>query len=92
MSQEGWKEWVEEGRGGRNKINLAGQVFGKLTVLEEAGSTGRGLLRWKCRCSCGESHTTTGYNLRQGNVQWLHKKINQIKMDMDDEEFVNLCY
>lgn len=25
------------------------------------------------------------------NVQWVHKKINQIKMDMDQSEFIELC-
>ena len=27
-----------------------------------------------------------------GNVQWLHKDINQMKMDLDQEYFVELCY
>ena len=27
----------------------------------------------------------------EGNVRWVHKKINQIRMDMDDEEFLTLC-
>lgn len=27
----------------------------------------------------------------EGNVQWVHKKINQIKMDLPQEEFVKLC-
>ena len=27
----------------------------------------------------------------EGNVQWVHKKINQIKMDMSVEEFIKLC-
>lgn len=26
-----------------------------------------------------------------GNVQWVHKKINQIKMDLDQKEFIELC-
>lgn len=26
-----------------------------------------------------------------GNIQWVHKKINQIKMDMDQKEFIKLC-
>lgn len=27
----------------------------------------------------------------KGNVQWVHKKINGMKMDMQDEEFIHLC-
>lgn len=26
-----------------------------------------------------------------GNVQWVHKRINRLKMDMSDIEFVSLC-
>lgn len=26
-----------------------------------------------------------------GNVQWVHKKVNSMKMDMSDDEFINLC-
>jgi hypothetical protein len=26
-----------------------------------------------------------------GNVQWVHKQINTMKMDMSDAEFINLC-
>ena len=27
----------------------------------------------------------------KGNVQWVHKKINAMKMNMSDSEFINLC-
>ena len=27
----------------------------------------------------------------EGNIHWVHKKINQIKMDMDLSEFIHLC-
>jgi isocitrate lyase len=27
-----------------------------------------------------------------GNVRWVHKKINQIKMDMTDVDFIDLCH
>ena len=33
--------------------------------------------------------STKGYTL--GNVQWVHKLINRMKMDMTDSEFVRLC-
>jgi hypothetical protein len=38
----------------RPAINLAGRVFGRLTVLARAGST-RSPCRplWRCRCACG---------------------------------------
>lgn len=31
-----------------------------------------------------------GYSI--DNIQWVHKKINQIKMDLPDNEFVFLCH
>lgn len=33
--------------------------------------------------------STSGYI--EGNVQWLHKNINIMKMDMDQNTFVELC-
>lgn len=27
----------------------------------------------------------------EGNVQWVHKKINLIKMDLSQEEFIEMC-
>jgi hypothetical protein len=33
--------------------------------------------------------STRGYEM--GNVQWVHKKVNLMKLDMTDTEFVNWC-
>lgn len=27
----------------------------------------------------------------EGNVQWVHKDVNQMKMDLDQDYFINLC-
>lgn len=35
------------------KKNLKGQVFGRLTVLEENGRTSDNRILWKCQCACG---------------------------------------
>jgi hypothetical protein len=40
---------------GRHAIDLVGQRFGRLVVLERAGSNKDSAL-WRCRCDCG---TTT---------------------------------
>lgn len=41
----------EENR--RNTVeNLIGQIFGKLIVIERAGSTKHGRATWKCQCCC----------------------------------------
>lgn len=41
-------------------IDRAGQRFGRLTVIEEAGRDKHRNVIWKCRCDCGnESYVTT---------------------------------
>lgn len=51
-----------------------GQAFGKLTVIEYAGSERqRGAYRtkvlWKCKCSCGNTIVVTANNLISGNTK-----------------------
>jgi hypothetical protein len=54
------------------RIDLAGKVFGKLTVLEFAGRPTRDPSRtsgdslWRCRCECGKESVVRGYNLKSG--------------------------
>lgn len=48
-------------------IDIAGQVFGSLTVLSRVPATGQAL--WLCRCSCGKEHVAPGYNLRKGLIK-----------------------
>lgn len=54
-------------------INLMGKRFGKLTVIEFAGTeshTGRSVkrARWVCRCDCGNMTTIDSTVLRRGKV------------------------
>lgn len=54
--------------------DLTGQKFGKLTVIERAGSYHKenrisGIMAmWKCRCECKKEIITTGYSLKCGDV------------------------
>jgi hypothetical protein len=50
------------------KLDLIGQVFGRLTVSAEAGTDRRGNVMWWCRCHCGTYATVVGYHLRSGNT------------------------
>lgn len=51
-------------------IDLTGQRFGRLTVLERAGSYqypfGGSVAVWRCRCDCGEVVDIIGKNLKAG--------------------------
>lgn len=46
--------------------DLTGQCFGRLTVVERAGSNKRGHAMWKCRCDCGNEVIVVGYSLTGG--------------------------
>lgn len=51
----------------RNIINVVGQRFGKLTVIEDDGTrSDTGQILWKCLCDCGEYTYSTSYKLRKG--------------------------
>lgn len=50
------------------KLDLVGKVFGRLTVLEEAGRDKFGKVLWRCKCDCGAEVTVTCNNLRSGNT------------------------
>ena len=54
------------------KIDLTGQRFGRLVVLEEAGKTKRGYITWKCQCDCEKEDNIiiiSGDSLRSGNTK-----------------------
>lgn len=50
-------------------VNLLGQKFGKLLIIERAGSTSDGKALWKCQCDCGNIVIKSGDSLRNNNVQ-----------------------
>ncbi len=54
------------------KIDLAGQKFGRLTVIERRGILSNGksgnLKAWLCLCDCGLYKTVRGRDLRTGNT------------------------
>lgn len=61
---------------GKPLIDLAGQKFGRLTVIERAGFNGKTL--WKCLCECGNQTTAQSPNLRKGT----HKSCGCLKTDL----------
>lgn len=46
-------------------IPLAGCRIGRFVVLEEAGRTSGGSIRWRCRCDCGVEKLVHGQKLRE---------------------------
>ena len=48
-------------------IDLSGQRFGRLTVMERAGKGAQGKARWLCRCDCGNHMVTRSDCLRGQN-------------------------
>lgn len=50
-------------------LELKGQRFGRLLVLEQAGRTKKGGILWKCLCDCGNQTNVEGYRLKNGHTQ-----------------------
>lgn len=46
------------------RLNLIGQKFGRLTVIDCAGHDERGASLFLCRCQCGNNSTVYGNNLK----------------------------
>lgn len=50
----------------RNTIDLTGQRFGNLVVLEKTDKRSCSSIIWKCKCDCGNIKEINGSSLRQG--------------------------
>lgn len=75
-------------------IDLAGQVFGRLTVISKAPSTG-GQAEWWCICSCGKITKVKGQHLRDGSILscgcWNKERISQAcTIDLTGQKFGKL--
>ena len=64
-------------------IDLTGQKFGRLTVIERAENRGK-RVTWLCKCECGNEIVIIGGNLKNGST----KSCGCYKKEMyDSEEF-----
>ena len=51
----------------RQKLDLTGQRYGRLTVIAPAPHVGR-RTAWRCRCDCGRETVVTSGHLRSGHT------------------------
>ena len=50
--------------------DLAGQKFGKLTVINDTGKRNKkGSIIWLCQCECGNKTESISYRLKSGNTK-----------------------
>lgn len=47
-------------------IDMTGQRFGRLVVIDRAENDKKNHARWRCVCDCGNITVVTGYSLRGG--------------------------
>lgn len=50
-------------------IDLTGQRFARLLVMERGENTARGKARWVCRCECGATTLVRASHLRSGQIR-----------------------
>lgn len=72
--------------------DLTGNVFGKLSVIEELGRDKKGYKTWRCKCGCGNECIRNTSDLKSRNVkscgclkdeQRKKKKLNKYKFEDD---------
>lgn len=51
----------------RQKLNLTGKTYGRLTVLRMVGSNNQGNSLWECQCSCGNTVVVNSQHLKNGH-------------------------
>lgn len=55
--------------GTKIRLNLKGQVFDKLTVLDVGPLDSHGCYTWLCQCECGNLKYIRGSSLKSGNTR-----------------------
>lgn len=60
----------KKGKPSKNRKNLVGQKFGKLTVISlNEEESKNGILIWNCKCECGNLFKARGGNLKNGKAK-----------------------
>lgn len=53
----------------KTRIDLTGQKFNRLTVMEYAGTAKDGHAKWRCKCDCGNEIIASGNALKRNNTK-----------------------
>ena len=53
---------------GKPRSTHVGQIFGRLTIVSEAGKVANGAVLWNCQCTCGNTKHIRGSDLNSGRV------------------------
>lgn len=62
-------EYIKSEKKAREHTELIGKRFGRLTVLEYAGTSPNRKTMWICKCDCGNiTHPIVGANLKKGTT------------------------
>lgn len=71
------------------KLDLVGQKFGKLTVIESAPNKGR-RTQWKCKCECGNECIVLTESLRSGRTSSCGCLRSEQLVQRNRENVINL--
>lgn len=73
-------------------MNLTGQIYDRLTVIEKAISI-KGKSRWLCQCSCGNIKIINTNDLKRGNTKSCGCLNNELRKDRAKNfKYINLKY
>ena len=50
-------------------LDITGQKFGRMTVIEISHRNGKGRVFWKCLCDCGKEKAVSSWHLRLGGTK-----------------------
>lgn len=60
------------------RINEVGNTYGRLTVIESAGSDKNHRAQFLCKCTCGKTTVVRGVDLRTGNTKSCGCMVNDV--------------
>lgn len=69
LSSERMKTLQAKSAPSQRLIDLIGQRFERLTVIERVPNSATGQARWRCLCDCGKETVTTTAHLRSGHTK-----------------------